>query len=203
MRKHKLLLIIRDFSKWLHTEPFSLANELSSITDLHVWHQPGNIHEILKNIPFVPDFILIYLYGSAPAFSPTISGLDTLEVPYGIYVEDLHNITDLQESVKKDNIKHIFACYRDPFHNYYPNLAGKMKWLPHHVNSNIFRDYQLKKDIKMLMMGAVHDGLYPLRYKILQSFSSNSDFVYHHHPGYRDINENEEVFVKEFRLSSI
>ncbi|MCM3765775.1 glycosyltransferase [Neobacillus niacini] len=197
MRRLKLLLITRDFSKWVHTEPFYLANELSTITDLHIWHQPGNIHNILKDIPFVPDFILIYLYGSAAEFSPPISGLDTLVIPYGIYVEDLHNITDLREGVKKDNIKHIFACYRNAFLDYYPDLADKMKWLPHHVNINIFKDYRLKKDIKMLMMGAVHDGLYPLRHKILQTYSSNSDFVYHPHPGYRDINDNEEVLVKE------
>jgi glycosyltransferase involved in cell wall biosynthesis len=120
-----------------------------------------------------------------------------VEIPFGIYLEDLHNLNNVEERIEKDKINHIFVSYRDHFITNFPNLAGKMKWLPHHVNTAIFKDYHLSKDIKMLMMGAVYEYYYPIRHKILQTLSGNIDFVYHPHPGYRDINETDGDFVKE------
>jgi hypothetical protein len=195
MSKLKLLLIIKDFSKWIQTERYYLQKELSTITDLVVWHEPGNIHDIIGRISFVPDFILIYLYGSIN--TPPITGLGSLAIPYGIYVEDLHSLKDFQKSVDKNNIKYIFNCYRDMFIKTYPQLVNKMRWLPHHVDLNVFRDFDLPKDIPMLMMGAVKNTYYPLRYKILQTLKGNPDFVYHPHPGYRDTDEKEGKFVRE------
>lgn len=197
MRKLKLLLIIRDFSKWIHTEPHYLAKELSNSTNLVVWHDPGNIHDIINHIKFVPDFILIYLYGSIESISPPITGLNSLTIPYGIYLEDLHNINNLPQKITNDNVKYIFTCYRDSFYRMYPELVDKVRWLPHHVNTQIFKDYNLPKENNMLMIGAIFQAYYPLRYKILQTLSNNPDFVYHHHPGYRDINDNENKLVKE------
>ncbi|MED1472279.1 glycosyltransferase [Bacillus salipaludis] len=197
MSRIKLLVIIRDFSKWVDPEHYYLTKEMSNITDIVFWHQPGNIHDILKQIEFVPDFILIFFYASDPGISPPISGLDTLEIPFGVYLQDLHNLNDVEQNILKDNVKHIFASYRDYFYKNFPNLVDRMKWLPHSVNINIFKDYGLnEKDIKMLMMGAVIEYYYPLRYKILQTFSNHPDFVYHQHPGYRDIDYGHE-FVRE------
>ncbi|HYK72422.1 MAG TPA: glycosyltransferase [Pseudoneobacillus sp.] len=195
MNKLKLLLISKDFSQWIHTERYYLQKELSHITDLVVWHEQGNIHHILNKIKFVPDFILIYLYGSRNC--PSITGLDTLDIPYGVYVEDVHSLKDFPNSVNENNIKHIFNCYRDAFIKKYPQFTDKMIWFPHHVNLNLFKDLGNPKDIPMLMMGAVNKHYYPLRYRILRMLSEHQDFVYHRHPGYRNISDKEGKFVRE------
>lgn len=201
MSKLKILLICKDFSKWIHTQRSCFQKELSNITDLVVWNQPGNIHNILKQIRFVPDFILIYLYGSINC--PQIIGLDSLKIPYGVYVEDVHSVKDFQSSVKENNIKYIFNCYRDAFRKKFPQFVDRMIWLPHHVDLNLFKDLGKRRDIPMLMMGAVKNKYYPLRYKILQQLEGKPGFIYHQHPGYRNIEDKEDKFVREKYVSEI
>ena len=58
-----------------------------------------------------------------------------------------------------------------------------MQWFPHHVNTEVFKDYQLPKDIDLLLMGDVLPRLYPLRNRILQVMKDKPGFVYHEHPG--------------------
>ncbi|MGK9183781.1 glycosyltransferase [Priestia filamentosa] len=197
MDKLNLLLITKDFSQWVHSEPFYLQSELSKISNLSVWNESGDILNILDEINFKPDFILIYLFKTG---APEITGLNTLNIPYGIYLEDLHHYPDkINEALKHENVKHIFTCYRDTFPQYYPEFCDKVQWLPHHVNTEIFKDYQKEKDIDILLMGATNSYYYPLRYKILLSYINKPNFVYHPHPGYKDISKDElnNVFVKE------
>lgn len=191
----KLLLVIKDFSNWLHVERYRLQLALAGLTDLEVWHEPGNIHDIVKKIRFKPDFILLYLYGSINA--PRATGLDTLKIPYGVYVQDLHSLKNLHDQIVKNNIRYIFNCYRDMFLNVYPQFADRMIWIPHHVDLSVYRDYGLKKEIPMLMMGAVNPVTYPLRHKMLRALAGRKDFVFHAHPGYRNIGAHEGKFVRE------
>jgi glycosyltransferase involved in cell wall biosynthesis len=194
-------MISKDFSQWVHIERSGLQKELSLTTDLEVWHRPGNIHNILKQIRFVPDFIFIYIYGSANC--PDITGLETLKIPYGIYLEDLHRLEKFQSTVRKNNIKHIFNCYRDTFNKNYPQFQDRMIWLPHHVDLHLFKELDQSKDISMLMMGAVNQKYYPLRHKIVETLSGNPDFVYHPHPGYRNVKDDEGLFVREKYVEEI
>jgi len=199
MSKLNLLLIIRNYSKWIHTEPFYLQEKLSKITNLFVWNVDGDISSILNKINFKPDFILIYLFDTE-ANAPKITGLNNLKIPYGIYIEDLHHDPDkTNAAMKRENVKYIFTCYRDAFPHFYPEFCDKIIWFPHHVNTEIFKDYGSKKEIDMLMMGAIFPYYYPLRYKILETYKNNPNFVYHEHPGYRNINDEEfkNVFIRE------
>ncbi len=197
INKLKLLVIMKDYSKFVHSEPHYLAEELALNTDLIVWNEPGNIHEILKEIRFTPDFILIYLYRSAEQYSPPISGLSTLKIPFGVYVEDLHNLINFSQGIIEDKVQHIFTCYRDTFYKMYPDFIDKVRWLPHHVNTKIFKNYLMQKDLNMLLMGAKDKNVYPLRHKIIKKLKKNPDFLYHRHPGYRNIENTENQFVKE------
>ena len=71
-----------------------------------------------------------------------------------------------------------------------------MKWLPLYVNTNIFKDYGLKKDIDWLLMGAITGWVYPPREKVVHTMIGCEGFIYHEHPGYRDISKDEEkIFV--------
>jgi glycosyltransferase involved in cell wall biosynthesis len=188
---------MRDFSQWGNPKQFYLAKELSTITDCVIWHEPGNINDILSKIRFVPDFILIFFYKSVSEISPPISGLSSLRIPCGVFLMDLHNLNNLSNSILEDKINYIFTCYRDSFCKRFPQLINRMRWLPNHVNTEIFKDYKLPKEIEMLMMGAVSKTYYPLRDTIRKSLSGNPSFVYHKHPGSREVKDNKNVYVKE------
>jgi len=82
----------------------------------------------------------------------------------GIY----NDFTELQRLFDSINCIGIISYYDNP------NLIkiNKMKnnlslhHLPHHINTDIFKDYGLKKEIDILFYGAKNPSLYPLRGKL-------------------------------------
>ncbi|WAA08597.1 glycosyltransferase [Fervidibacillus albus] len=197
MKKLKLLLIMRDFRQWNNPKQYYLGRELAEITDLVIWHEEGNIHDILKQIRFQPDFILIMYYRSNPVICPPITGLNTLTIPFGVFIMDLHNLNQFKRAVQEDNVQHIFSCYRDRFYRHFPELSDRMKWLPQHVPTDIFKDYNQRKDIDLLMLGTISKTIYPLRYKIHQTLKSYPNYLYHSPPTSRYIQKGQTGFIRE------
>ncbi|MCM1989312.1 glycosyltransferase [Oceanirhabdus seepicola] len=205
MRKLKILFITKDFSNHLVKDSYYFSNELSKITDLVLWHKSGNIREILNYLKFKPDFIL--LNDMRPTRCPKITGLSRLNIPFGIIMHDLHyRPSDRIKFVRDNNVKYIFSIYRDEFYRRFPNLKNRMYWIPHFIDPNTFKDYGLPKTINYLMMGAIA-STYPLRTKMLSVMRTEPGFVYHKHPGYRNIvNPKEfagETYAKEINRSKI
>ncbi|MED1203676.1 glycosyltransferase [Heyndrickxia acidicola] len=191
MEKLKLLVITGDFSKYVSPEFHYLLSEVAKLTDLTVWHEPGNINDIINTLPARPDFIFINEYGETN--SPKLSGVDTLEIPFAVNLHDIHyHIEQRKEELRSLNVKAIFTYYRDSFEEWYPEFSSKMRWLPHHANTHIFKDYGMNKEIDYLLMGAVHPTIYSLRYKILEAMQNKPGFVYHEHPGYRNVEDHEK-----------
>lgn len=172
----------------------NLLDEVARYTDLTVWHQPGNINEILNQLNLTPDFILINEFGETNA--PEITGLAELSIPFAVALHDLHyQINQRKTAMEKNNVRYVFSLYRDKFYEWYPQFWRGLCWLPHHFDPHSFIDYGLKKDIDFLLMGAMHPVVYPLRHAILQRMQHHPGFVYHPHPGYRDFNLDEEALV--------
>lgn len=198
MNKTKLLVIARDYSKFIsHQHVYQLIEELARITDLVVYHDRGeDIQIILERLHIYPDFILILEYYETN--TTRITGLKKLSIPYAIYMLDLHYDIELRTRlIEEENIRFVFASYREAFYNWYPGLINRFIWLPHHVNTHIFKDYGLPKTIDCLMMGAVSQEYYPLRYEIYNTMNTHPGFLYHPHPGYRNIEPNEPFFTGE------
>jgi len=99
--------------------------------------------------------------------------------------------------LRKDNPKYIFTYYRERFKEFFPEFSNRMIWLPHHVNTNVFKDYGEKKSIDFLLMGSIHPHIYPLRTRILKTMKSVKGFVYYPHPGYRNFRHDEKALVGE------
>ena len=192
----KLLVTSGDFSRW-HSRGFSyLLAELSQLCDLYVWYESGDISDIIEKLGTVPDFVLINEFGETN--SPRISGLDSLATPFAIYLFDLHHeIEHRKEAIESANVRYIFTHYRDKFYEWYPEFWRKMRWLPLHANTAIFKDYYLDKDIDYLLMGAVGERIYPLRYKVRETMRHLPGFVCHEHAGYRNFQDNETALVGE------
>lgn len=196
-KRLKILIFTGDFQEYVAPVFYYFLCELEKITDLTVWHESGDINNILDQLKEKPDFIYFNEYGEMN--SPVITGLKDLEIPFAIQLFDLHyQINKRKRAIREENIKHIFTVYRDSFHVWYKEFSDRMYWLPHHINTEIFKDYGLKKEYNYLLMGAMSRRTYPLRNMIVDRMKDNPGFVHHKHPGYRNIKDHEKnVFVRE------
>ena len=197
MKKIKLLYITKDESKYIVPASVFFVNELSKYTELRVSHQSGHIEDIIAQSGFTPD--IIYINGYEELTFPTITGLKDLKIPYAAGIYDLHyNYEHRFKCILEEDIKYVFSCYRDKFLTWFPEFSDRLRWFPHNVNTEIYKDYGQEKEIDLLMMGATYISYYPLRESILLRFKNRPEFVFHSHPGYRNVGENEkEVFVGE------
>lgn len=188
----KILVTTHDVSQRISPSNFMyLLEELAKISDLTICYKAGDIQEIINHLGIQPDFILINEFGEKKP--PKITGLASLTIPYAVYLHDLHYKTDLRnEAMKREKVPYIFTHYRDKFFEWYPEFREKMRWLPHHANTKIFRDYGLNKDIDYLLMGSLGVRAYPLREKIINIMQKQAGFVYHVYPGH---NNRESVYV--------
>ncbi|SDJ53131.1 glycosyltransferase [Salimicrobium halophilum] len=196
-RKVKLLVFAGDFRNHLDTATHYFLSELEKLTDLTVWHESGEIHTILARLEKPPDFIYHHEFGEK--YSPIVTGLKSSGIPYAVQLHDLHHrISKRKEMLREEKVKHIFTVYRDAFQHWYKNFRDHMYWLPHHVNSGVFKDYGLPKEYDYLVMGAMSRRTYPLRNTIVERMKDKPGFVHHQHPGYRNIEDGEKgAFVRE------
>lgn len=186
-----ILWISEDTSRLITKNFVYLEQELEKFVTLSRFRKSGHIDSILKQISQRPDFILL-LNDMEQKIYPLIKGLQTTDIPVGLFINDIHRFTKRRENdIQKFQIPYLFTVVRDPFLKTYPNFQHKMEWFPHFIHPEIYKDYERKKDIPMLMMGAVND-VYPLRKKIRDYYDGNSRFIYHAHPGYRAFSQAEE-----------
>ncbi len=187
-----ILFITRDFSSRIEKSSLYLLEELKKHANVVTDYDGGNIRDILKRTNFRPDFIL--LNDLKPDYSPFVYGLNDFPVPTGAIMHDLMYRPHYRKRYyREQNIRHIFTIYRDAAYALMPELKDRLIWLPHHVPTHIFKDYKHKKTIPVLMMGAIFPQLYPARTKFFELLKDYSGFVYHPHPGYRDIKQKVRV----------
>ena len=191
-----LLILSSDTSSLMVRNPYFLEQECAKSTNLALYRDSGRITQILKKIEFTPDFILL-VNDLGNQMSPLIKGLSSVKIPVGLMVNDVHRFTETRRHfIRKNKIKHIFSIVRDTFYESYPEYKEKMIWLPHFINQDIYKDYGLKKDHDLLMMGAVND-VYPTRKKILHFYQNQPHFTYHQHPGYEptDLTNKNGIYI--------
>jgi len=189
----KLLFSCYDGSRYINRSFHLFRQEVARQTRVAFWHKKGDIQEILKRIPFKPDFIILHL-------SPGLTGLDKINIPKAIILDDAHGeITKKnKEVIIKGKIDLIFSRVNEAFPKYYPEPEFKKKfvWLPKSADTRVFRDYKSQKPIDFLLMGRVNE-YYPFREKVLERFKNVNGFVYHPHPGQINVYGNEKGVFSE------
>ncbi|WML39500.1 glycosyltransferase [Neobacillus sp. OS1-2] len=193
-RRVRLLFITKNWMNGIERNTYYLTEALKKRMVVEVWEEPGDINDILATIHFKPDFIL--LNDIRPTRCPEITGLKDCPIPFGIIMHDLHYQMEARKQfVEQNNVQYIFTHYRDAFLSGYPEYKDRMIWLPHFVNIDVFKDYQLPKTLDFLMMGVVLESVYPLRDRILQQLREDPHFTYHPHPGYLHESYDENQFL--------
>jgi len=189
----KILYISRDESQWVFRGPHRFQQELARAAQVHFSRASGPIGEILTRTPFVPDLIMLHMQPLNEA--PRIDGLAETAIPKAMYVEDVHyRSKDLARFAEENDVRLVFCPYREHFHRYLPELASRFRWLPHAVDPGVFRDYGLPKEIDILMMGQIVTMYYPVRKAMLDRFRGRPGFVYHGHPGYVNVSDDDPRF---------
>lgn len=206
MKRLKILFITKDFSQYLERNFYYLQLELAQIADLAVDHVGGEMNEILKRIPFVPDFILFNDQFHS-THCPPVEGVSDLQIPWGMIMHDLHGKMDQRrEFLTMDPPPIIFTIYRKGFRVRYPEYQGKIRWLPHFAEPSVFYDYGQQRDIDLLLMGSLNRRIYPLRHLMRNTYLKREGFVYHKHPGYGNFNDQSPIagnFAKEINRAKI
>ncbi|MGG0718524.1 glycosyltransferase [Robertmurraya massiliosenegalensis] len=205
----KVLYITNDTSTLIVKNFLYLEQALSELTTLKIWRKSGSIQTILKKLQFDPDFILIQ-NDISNQLIPYIQGLSKISIPVGLIVNDVYRFKEPRRIfIKKNNINYVFSIIRKQFLDIYPEYSNRLKWFPHFIQPEIYKDYQLSKDIDLLLMGST-DNIYPLRQKIVKAYENNPNFIYHPHPGYGDVTNKEkggyfigEKYARELNRSKI
>lgn len=186
MNRLRILFVTRDFSKYLERNFYYMQIELQRQALLTVEHRGGDLAEMVRRLPVKPDFILLNDMFHA-AYCPPVKGLAQLDIPWGMIMHDLHSkVEQRREFLGRFPSSNIFTIYRRAFHERYPEFKGHLYWLPHFADPVVFRDYQQRKRIDILLMGATHRKVYPLRHAIKAALSGRPGFLSYDHPGYID-----------------
>lgn len=195
MKRLKILFVTKDFSHYLERNFHYLQLELRKHADLALDYRGGEVRSILRRTPFQPDFILFNDMFHA-SYCPPIHGLAQLKVPWGMIMHDLHARPEQRrEFLHRFPSANIFAMYKQAFRQRFPEFKGRLFWLPHFVEPTVFRDYQRRKNINVLLMGATNPKVYPLRHKMKMALSGQPGFVYHSHPGYTNFGSDAQAYV--------
>lgn len=195
MKRLKILFVTKDFSHYLERNFHYMQLELRKHAEVALDHRGGEIEAILRRAPFQPDFVLFNDMFHA-SYCPPVHGLAQLKVPWGMIMHDLHARPELRrEFMRRFPSANIFTMYRQAFRERYPEFKGRLFWLPHFVEPTVFKDYQRRKNINVLLMGATNPKVYPLRHKMRTALSRHPGFVSHNHPGYTNFGSEPQALV--------
>lgn len=223
MKKIKILIIIKQFAdKWpKHKHKYDMITAVEEFAEVKYWHTSGDIINILKDIKFIPDFILHYDIEWNYSYSPLITGLDKVNIPKGFYILDIHY--SKKNRIKyfgKNKIDLIFSASRSPFLNVFPQYKDEFRWMPFSINTNIIKDWGLNKDIDYLLMGQFYykdkinppkrlppKGRYIFREFVYSKMKEKKEFIFHPHPGHyalpsKDLIVNEK-YAQELNRSKM
>ncbi|ERN52878.1 glycosyltransferase [Alkalihalophilus marmarensis] len=204
----KILILIKrfDLSHPKHKIKMDIINAIEEYAQLCYWYEDGDIKDILKEIPFTPDFIFHYDIAWNYALSPNITGLENVNIPKGCYVIDLH--WDNKKRIQyfnENKIDLVFSVSKHPFLAVFPQLKNKLRWLPWSINPLIIKDWKEPKSIDYLLLGLVwaedlkvkpQKGRYQFRDLVLDKMRNLDNFVFHPHPGH-NAKENEKLLINE------
>lgn len=199
-KKPKILVLIKPFNKTMpkHNAKYDMITAIEDYAEVRYWHRDGHIIKILKSLNFRPDFILHYDIAWNYGLAPRIAGLGNISIPKGCVVIDIHFNPKIRKDYFKTNkIDLIFSLTKQSFLSAFPDYSAKLRWWPFAINPSVFKNYQLPKTYKYLLMGQVYNsdkntknkshtpsGKYPFRDAVLDKMRNVPGFVFNPHPGH-------------------
>ena len=186
MSRHNILVFAK-LNRPINRHLKDFIVELHNHANVVVWEKDGwglnHVLKALKGRGFSPNFIFYYDFVYRHIYAPKIYGLGWTNLPKGVYYIDLQTQTsERREFIKNNRIDLIFSPSKDFFFRTLPEFKDKFRWLPFSNNPDIFKDWHLKKDIDILLMGRVKKEMHPFRTRVIERFKDYCGIVYHKHP---------------------
>lgn len=215
-KRLKILILIRKFwEKYTtHKPKIDMIKALEKHADVYYWHENGHINNILQQLNVKPDFIFHYDIAWSYGLAPKIDGLKEIDIASGCFVIDLHWKPQKRiDYFEENNIDLIFSVAKHPFLNIFPQYKNKHRWLPWSINPGVMKDYHLKKEIDLLLMGLVYinsnnrgsyqlpnkmpiKNRYAFRDAVFRKMKDRENFMFHPHPGNR-VKKTQKLIVNE------
>lgn len=212
----KILILIKNFDETYlkHKMKFEMIRALEQFADVYYWKHDGDIIDILNEIEIIPDFILHYDIAWGNFFAPKITNLEKIDIPKGCYVIDTHWYKRSRVNYFTTNkIDLIFSVTKESFLKEFPTFESKFRWTPFSVSPNVFKDWELEKTSRFLLMGLVYDGRrmspakgqYKFREEVKRQMEKVEGFKFIRHPGHRTRKNHmvNEAFAKELNSAEI
>ena len=208
----------KQYIKKMSRVRFHQIEEIAKLCDLTY---SGNGWDNYRDNETVTQNLKRIYHGSLPdvviAFDPReLKEFSQCEVPKVTMVNEMHDPKGNQKvglaSLEASNYDFIICHHKNEMESpVFDSLRNRMVHIPHHVNLSIFKDYGFKKDIDVLLGGALYLEKYELRRKfvtvieLLQQREVNA--VIHKHPmgGFNDSHTNKYLidFAKKINASKI
>ena len=130
-----------------------------------------------------------------------------------LIIEDMHEYTfagNLENFCKHIDTRYNFIIYHyenslelKQIKTYCKNIKGFF-CLPHHVNTSVFKNYNVDKKYDVLLYGSVYDKIYTLRHKIKNALI-NSDINYKiiDPPDWKSLDFSNEILSKHINSAYI
>lgn len=181
MKNILILAKMHRFQKQVSTNRFHFLNFLNSKPNIKVIDDLPNldINQIIQQLitqNWIVSIIVNYCVSCRQYFGEIeIKNISRTKIPKILYMEDYQSINGIKKLVRKYRFSKVLIGAR------HPRIQNEMRLsLPNHVriseyehyiDTNVFKDYDLKKKYDILMYGNISGKYYPLRkrlFKLLQ-----------------------------------
>ncbi len=146
--------------------------ELHNHANVVVWEKDGwglnHVIKALKGRGSSPNFIFYYDFVYRHIYASRFYGLGwtNLDVK-GVHYIDLQTQTSERREFIKNNRLTLYSAPPRTLFRTLPEFKDT-RWLPFSNNPDIFKDWHLKKDIDILLMGRVKKEMHPFRTRVIE-----------------------------------
>lgn len=156
-----------------------------------------------------PDFLFLEMREATKKFEeygPTHEGLEDVDIPKGILMNDFHNQTEnypdeFVDFILKYNINVIFTNYRAPMLVYSKSqIIDRFVLMPHCIGPETINDWNVPKEYDIGMLGMKYPMHYPARHKIQKFLSELGEFsiLSPEHPGWFNLPSYHNLVGKNY-----
>jgi hypothetical protein len=147
---------------------------------------------------YMPDLVLLFLKD----FEYT--GLRDLAIPKCIRCNEMYSYS-YRNSIMSNKIDLVICHHRNDMIEYHNMMSESVfENIPHCVDTNVFKDYELSKSYDLLLVGNLTKKVYPFRCRlkrlINERFRSKYNCKILNHPGYRpkSVDTNKYKVLEDF-----
>jgi len=206
----RILWVKDDVRRYIAKIYWALQKGLRLEADFKSWGKNEDHYEsvrdykqLVRACDFHPDLIISdYKYHQSQY---RYRGLKRIDCKRAFIFGDYWNVPSresLSYGLQKGGITDIFVFFKDAFDKY-PELGDRMHWLQPSIDSEIFKDWGLKKEYLIGFLGAdchKYKKPYKDRYRITRVLENKfgKSFFTQKHPGWGFFNEETPLIGKGF-----